>query len=214
MIVKKNFFWEWSLSSSSSLKRWRRKEDLVSSWPRLSHSCSSWPWPSRRPAPLKQVRLYLHRDTCDQIGRFIGLWATFSSLWQQLICPNLPHSKAIFVKVSKFIIFLVKSFWATFIDIWRFFSGLNDRDTYTTRMLSRPWSTYLMHNKYTSFLPMFVPGHSSAQNPIEASEAAYLWATWTFVLLFNWNLFLAFCGFLIHIPAAFIATTNANVFIT
>ena len=24
--------------------------------------------------------------------RFIGLWATFQSLWQQLICPNLPHS--------------------------------------------------------------------------------------------------------------------------
>ena len=29
---------------------------------------------------------------CDQIGRFIGVWATFQSLWQQLICPNLPHS--------------------------------------------------------------------------------------------------------------------------
>ena len=29
---------------------------------------------------------------CDQIGRFIGLWATFKRLWQQLICPNLPHS--------------------------------------------------------------------------------------------------------------------------
>ena len=29
---------------------------------------------------------------CDQIGRFFGLWASFQSLWQQLICPNLPHS--------------------------------------------------------------------------------------------------------------------------
>ena len=29
---------------------------------------------------------------CDQIGQFIGLWATFQSLWQQLICPNLQHS--------------------------------------------------------------------------------------------------------------------------
>ena len=27
---------------------------------------------------------------CDQIGRFIGLWATFQRLWQQLICPNRP----------------------------------------------------------------------------------------------------------------------------
>ena len=29
---------------------------------------------------------------CNQIWRFIGLWATFQSLGQQLICPNLPHS--------------------------------------------------------------------------------------------------------------------------
>ena len=29
---------------------------------------------------------------CDQIGQFIGLWATFKSFWPQLICPNLPHS--------------------------------------------------------------------------------------------------------------------------
>ena len=63
-----------------------------------------------------------HRH-CDQIGRFIGLWATFERFWQPLICPNLTHSLAIFVKVLKSIIFLVKIFWATFIDIWRFFSG-------------------------------------------------------------------------------------------
>ena len=25
---------------------------------------------------------------CDQIGRFIALWANFQSLWQQLICKN------------------------------------------------------------------------------------------------------------------------------
>ena len=31
-------------------------------------------------------------NQCDQIGRFIELWATFSSLWQQLICSNLAHS--------------------------------------------------------------------------------------------------------------------------
>ena len=29
---------------------------------------------------------------CDQIGQFMGLWATFKSPWWQLICPNLPHS--------------------------------------------------------------------------------------------------------------------------
>ena len=51
---------------------------------------------------------------CDQIWWFIGLW-------HQLICPNLTHFYSIFVKVSKSIIFQVKSFWATFMDIWRFF---------------------------------------------------------------------------------------------
>ena len=30
------------------------------------------------------------RRQCDQIWRFYGLWATFKSLRQQLICPNLP----------------------------------------------------------------------------------------------------------------------------
>ena len=34
-------------------------------------------------------------DQCDQIWRFIGLW-------QQLIFPNLPHSKAIFKGVKIF----------------------------------------------------------------------------------------------------------------
>ena len=47
---------------------------------------------------------------CDQIGQFIGLRATFQRLWQQLICPNLLHSQAILVKVSKYLSFLVKSF--------------------------------------------------------------------------------------------------------
>ena len=51
---------------------------------------------------------------CDQICQFIGLWATFKSLWQQLICPNLPHSWAIFVMVLKSFIFLVKSLLGNF----------------------------------------------------------------------------------------------------
>ena len=51
---------------------------------------------------------------CDQIGQFIRLWAPFQSLWKQLICPNLQYSKAIFVKVSKSIIFLVISFLGNF----------------------------------------------------------------------------------------------------
>ena len=57
---------------------------------------------------------YKFGDQCDQIGRFFELWATFYGLWQQLICPNLPHSQAIFVTVSKSFIFLVKSFLSNF----------------------------------------------------------------------------------------------------
>ena len=38
---------------------------------------------------------------CDQIWRFFGIWATFQSLWQQLICPNILHSYTIFCKGVK-----------------------------------------------------------------------------------------------------------------
>ena len=51
---------------------------------------------------------------CDQIGRFIGLWATLQSLLHQLICPNLLHTWAIFEKVSKYVIFIVKTFLGNF----------------------------------------------------------------------------------------------------
>ena len=60
---------------------------------------------------------------CDQIGRFIGLWATFQSFRPQLICPNLLHSKAIFVKVSKSFIFLVTSFLGNFYRHLAIFTG-------------------------------------------------------------------------------------------
>ena len=36
---------------------------------------------------------------CDQIGRFIALWATFQSLWQQLFCPKSPTFLVNFCKV-------------------------------------------------------------------------------------------------------------------
>ena len=31
-------------------------------------------------------------NQCAQIVQFIGLWADFQSLWQQLVYPNVPHS--------------------------------------------------------------------------------------------------------------------------
>ena len=51
---------------------------------------------------------------CVQIGRFITHWATLQSRWQQLFSPNCPHCQAIFVKVSKSFIFVVKSFLGNF----------------------------------------------------------------------------------------------------
>ena len=51
---------------------------------------------------------------CDHIGRFFALWATIQSQWQQLFYPNRPHCWAIFVKVSKSFISLVKSFLGNF----------------------------------------------------------------------------------------------------
>ena len=64
--------------------------------------------------------------TSEPVWPYLAIYWTlgnFQNLWQQLICPNLSHSSAIFVKVSKSIIFLVKSFWATFINIWQLFTG-------------------------------------------------------------------------------------------
>ena len=50
-----------------------------------------WLWPENS-IFIKNFWSTLRHAQCDQIGRFIGLCATFQSLWQQLICPNLLHS--------------------------------------------------------------------------------------------------------------------------
>ena len=49
-----------------------------------------------------------------ELGDFKTLWATFQSWRQQLFCPNCPYCQAIFVKVSKSFIFLVKSLLGNF----------------------------------------------------------------------------------------------------
>ena len=80
---------------------------------------------------------------CDQIGRFIGLWATFYSVWQQLICPNLPHSLAIFVNVPKSFIFLVKSLLGYFYrHLVIFFSSHWSRDHW---ILGQTFNTLSLH---------------------------------------------------------------------
>ena len=40
-----------------------------------------------------------------------------------IVLPNLPTFLGNFAKVAKSLIFPGKSFWATFIDIWRLFTG-------------------------------------------------------------------------------------------
>ena len=49
-----------------------------------------------------------------RLGDLLDFGQLFKILWQQLVCPNLPHSQVIFVKVLKSLIFLVKSFLGTF----------------------------------------------------------------------------------------------------
>ena len=61
---------------------------------------------------------------CDQMGRFIGLWAIYWTLGDFLkpsATINLPKSPTFLAIFVIFYHFLVKSFWATFIDIWQFF---------------------------------------------------------------------------------------------
>ena len=86
---------------------------LVTIWPMLQSNA-------------RKVRLLLNKvialynrpqDQCDKIGRFIRLWASFWSLRQQLISPKSPTFLGNFYH-----------YWATFIDIWRFFSGHTAQD--------------------------------------------------------------------------------------
>ena len=65
----------------------------------------------------------LLNSVTTRLGNLLAFGQLFKALGNNLICPNLRHSYAIYVKVSKTLIFLVKSFLANFIDIWRLFTG-------------------------------------------------------------------------------------------
>ena len=68
--------------------------------------------------PQKEDRKMWGRQ-CDQIGDLLNFGQLFKACGNNYFA-QIAH---IFVKVSKSFIFLVKSFWATFIDIWRLFTG-------------------------------------------------------------------------------------------
>ena len=101
-----------------------RRKLLIRTLPKASWSCSVWPdW-----------AIYW------TLGNF---W----SLWQQLICPNLPHSYGIFVRVSKSFIVLVKSFMANFYRHLAFFSGHNDHVLLSFILPFRRWRKDLLYTR-------------------------------------------------------------------
>ena len=101
-----------------------RRKLLIRTLPKASWSCSVWPdW-----------AIYW------TLGNF---W----SLWQQLICPNLPHSYGIFVRVSKSFIVLVKSFMANFYRHLAFFSGHNDHVLLSFFLPFRRWRKDLLYTR-------------------------------------------------------------------
>ena len=72
---------------------------------------------------MMMVMLMVSHYQCDQIGRFIALWATFLSLWQQFL-PKFLTFLDHFCKGIKIFDFSNELlFGATFIDIWRLFPG-------------------------------------------------------------------------------------------
>ena len=75
-----------------------------------SHRSTNW---ATTTSPPKSVLPDLFPNQCDQIGRFIALWATFPSLWQQLFWSNQVHFKQFF-KLSKSFILLGKLFLGNF----------------------------------------------------------------------------------------------------
>ena len=120
-------------------------------------------------------------NQCDHIGRFFALWATIQSWWPQLFWPNCPFL-AIFVRVSKSFIFLVKLFLGNFLDIWQFFTGYtvhNSPDEFgfdlTSRILrsesGQRWCSAL-HNSTTVDSLVVDQAHV-----LKASECLSCWPT-------------------------------------
>ena len=97
---------------SQSRERWRHHERLWRAGTNaIKHFCSNW-----QLLKLEQFCTIWTYSTYAawQDWEIYWILATFWSLWPELICPNLLHSWAIFVKVSKYLICQVKSFLDNF----------------------------------------------------------------------------------------------------
>ena len=80
-------------------------------------------------------------------------------LSKPLAIINLPKSPRLlgnFVKVSKSILFLVKSFWATFIDIWKFFLvTLERKNVYLLKIRSNGLLLWISVARFGDILPLW-----------------------------------------------------------
>ena len=142
-----------------------------------SHYATKERHAKRRVLTLLRPRLIFRADIqCDQIGRFITLWANFQSMWQQLFGPNCSHlgnfCKGVKI-LGNFYRHLATFYWSrcrhhTYLQIrfepWNrylFFPGKSSNKTKWTQT-SSPWLKIMGRNvadavrlhifKYTLFI--------------------------------------------------------------
>ena len=96
-----------------------------------------------------------------RLGDLLDFGELFKAFGNNLFCPNLPHSWAIFVKVSKSFIFLVKSFLGNFYrhlatfywSHWVWGTKKNNFEPLTILQIGRGWfgwSSVVVVEKLTS----------------------------------------------------------------
>ena len=78
-----------------------------------------------------QMMQYLHSEdfmlsSVTRLGDFLNFWQIFKAFGSNNIAQITHICRQFFVKVSKYLISLVKSFLGNFIDIWRLFTGHTD----------------------------------------------------------------------------------------
>ena len=104
------------------LPKWRNFECNSAQW---LVKIVAWLATSNYSCLLFQRRVALKilwHQQCDQIGQFIALWATFLSLWQQLLSPNCRIFWQFVKWVKNFHFSIEISFGPLFIDIWWLFT--------------------------------------------------------------------------------------------
>ena len=99
-------------------------------------------------------------NSVTRLSDLLDFGQLFKAFGQQLICPNLPHSNEIFVKVSKSIIFQVNSFLGNFYRHLAIFSGHTGSQPTNTHMgpVQKMCHSVLhrSHPLHSAFLPLVV----------------------------------------------------------